>query len=162
MMSCIISFHTKPNSQATKGSLDHECDPLDEDENSDCREFGHFLDELYTLRNVISHKDTNKKASLAQTIKAIKLQKPEAATASSSTALTEALENAKAATAKHGVTSKEGRLAWETYEEVASSGLKNAIGVSMKDECHVDSGSEACQAIEEMDRVMTALLAVSE
>lgn len=125
-------------------------------------DYGRFLDELYVIRELMGEKKEGmKKASLAQTLKAIKLQKPEGAAAKHSKELTDALEAAKIATSDYGVTSSQAQLAWETYEEIASSGFDNAVGVNLEDECHIESGQESCRAIEELDRVMAVLLAMS-
>lgn len=128
----------------------------------ECMDYGRFLDELYVIRDLIGDKGKNKKSSLAETLKMIKLSKPESATAPSSEKLTAALEDAKAATEEFGVTSKEARLAWETYEEIAASGNQNAIGVNLLEECSLEAGQEACRAMEELERVMPVLLAISK
>ena len=128
----------------------------------ECQDYGRFLEELYTLRDAIGSPIDEKKKSLVDVLKNIKLSKPEASKTSSSPELTEALESAKKATAEFGITSSQARLAWETYEEIASSGLDNAMGVSLTEECSVEAGQEACKAIEELERVMAVLLAVSD
>jgi hypothetical protein len=140
-------------------SLDVECEVSEV--TPKCEEYGRFLDELFTIRDSLGEKQSNKKASLAETLKMVKLGKPESAPVVSSTELTVALEAAKAATAEHGVTSVEARLAWETYEEIASSGLGNAVGINLAEECSVEAGQDACKAMEELERVMPVLLALS-
>jgi hypothetical protein len=102
------------------------------------------------------------KASLIDTLKNVKISEPSSAGAKSSPELTKALEEAKAATEKHGISSTEARLAWETYEEIASSGTENAYGINLVEECSVESGQEACRAMEELERVMPILLALSK
>lgn len=140
-------------------SLDEEC--IVDEVSPKCEDYGRFLDELFTLRDSLGEKESNKKASLAETLKMVKLGKPESATVTSSDELTAALEAAKAATSEHGITSVEARLAWETYEEIASSGLDNAVGINLSDECSVEAGLDACKAMEELQRVMPILLALS-
>ena len=140
-------------------SLDEEC--VVDEVSPKCEDYGRFLDELFTIRDSIGEKETNKKASLAETLKMIKLGKPESASVVSSNELTAALEAAKAATSEHGITSVEARLAWETYEEIASSGLGNAVGINLMEECSVEAGLDACKAMEELERVMPILLALS-
>lgn len=146
-------------SEATHGNLDQECSV--EDTSDACLEYGRFLTELYTLRDSIDDKGPNKKASLADALKMIKLEQPESAKAPTSPELTAALEAAKKATEQHGASSTEARLAWETYEEIASSGIDNAIGINLAEECSIESGSDACRAMEELERVMPVLLAIS-
>jgi hypothetical protein len=141
--------------------LDVECEVSDEVSIA-CLDYGRFLDELYVIRDLIGDKGENKKSSLAETLKMIKLEKPKSATAPKSDKLTAALEEAKAATEEYGIASSQARLAWETYEEIASSGNDNAIGVNLIEECSVESGQEACKAMEELDRIMPVLLALSK
>ena len=52
---------------------------------------------------------------------------------------------------EYGRASKEARLAWEEVEEIASSGLENAMGEDMTVECLVEA-AEHCLALEELDR----------
>jgi len=54
------------------------------------------------------------------------------------TATTEAIENAVAASAEHGPTSPEARLAWETVEEMAASDNSVATQGNISDECLTD------------------------
>jgi hypothetical protein len=56
---------------------------------------------------------------------------------------------------------KHEQLAWETYEEIASSGTKNAVGINLMEECGIESGTEACKAMEELERVLPVLMALS-
>lgn len=139
-------------------------DECDVDEPTvECQDYGQFLDELKNLQAMMSETaEDKKKKSLVDVLKNVKLSKPEASKAQSSPQLTAALEEAKAMTAKHGITSKEARLAWESYEEIASSGLDNAMGVSLLEECSVEAGQDACKAIEELERVMSVLMAISK
>lgn len=69
--------------------------------------------------------------------------------------LRKAIELANAATEKHGITSSEAKLAWEDVEEIASavSQKANADLPNLVDECLVEE-LEACQAIEELQRVL--------
>jgi hypothetical protein len=142
------------------GSLNDECEV--DATTDDCKDYGRFLDELNVLRDAIGKPQDNKRKSLIDVIKSIKLTPPESAKATSSPQLAEALENAKAITAKNGIASPEARLAWESYEEIASLGNAPAMTVSLAEECSVEAGLEACKGMEELDRVMAVLLAVSE
>lgn len=130
---------------------------------AECQDYGRFLDELYNIQKMMSAQAQDKdKLKLVDVLKNVKLNQPEASKASSSPELTKALEEAKKATAEHGITSSQARLAWESYEEIASSGLDNAMGVSLLEECDVEAGQEACKAIEELDRVMNVLTALQK
>jgi hypothetical protein len=140
-------------------SLDQEC--VVDEVTPKCEEYGRFLDELFTIRDLIGESEPDKKSTLAETLKMVKLGQPESKPVTSSTELTSALEAAKAATSEFGISSIEARLAWETYEEIAASGLGNAVGINLAEECSVDAGLDACKAMEELQRVMPVLLALS-
>ena len=144
-----------------KGSLDAECDISSDEISPECVDYGRFLDELFVLRDAMGPAPDNKKASLADALKSIKLTAPESAQATSRPELTKALEEAKSATEKYGITSPEAKLAWETYEDIAASGTENAVGVNLMEECSLEAGLEACKAMEELERVMPVLLALS-
>jgi hypothetical protein len=121
------------------------------------------LDELVNIQSMMSAQaDDKKKLGLVDVLKNVKLSKPEAVKATSSPELDAALAEAKKATAESGITSSAARLAWETYEEIASSGLGNAMGVSLLEECDIETAQNACQAIEELDRVMNVLTAIQK
>ena len=104
---------------------------------------------------------SKQRVSLVEALQAIRIQAPQGTKVKSSPELTTALEAAKQATSEFGVTSPEARLAWETYEEIASAGYDNAVNVvSLLEECSVEAGAEACKAIEELERVMPILLSL--
>lgn len=140
--------------------MDTECEVSDEVSIA-CMDYSRFLDELYVIRDLIGDQKTNKKSSLAETLKSIQLSPAPSAKATSSAQLTAALQDAKDATEQHGISSSQARLAWETYEEIAASGNDNAIGINLLEECSVESGQEACKAMEEMERILPILLAIS-
>lgn len=147
-------------SPASRGSYETECDVnFGSAPDKECMDYAIFLDELYNLRDALSDKvaANRQKAGLVDALKAIKLQDQTGVPAKSSAELTAALEAAKAETSQHGIQSAEARLAWEAYEEIASSGLDNAIGVALDDECQYEQGSETCKAIEELNRVLPIL-----
>ena len=131
----------------------------------ECLDYGKFLDELFVLRDVLAADGNNKKKmSLSQVLQNIKLSAPTDGVAgeqSNSPELATALEAAKAATEEHGITSPEAKLAWETYEDIASTGISNAVGINLMEECSIESGQDACKAMEELERVMPVLLAIS-
>lgn len=148
------------NSVATLPSLDQECEI--ETTSSECADYGSFLEQLYTLRDSMQHFE-NKKGSLIDTLKRIQIQPPNPTKALSSPELTMALEEAKQATEVHGVSSVEARLAWETYEDIAGgNGAQAAVGINLMEECSVEVGEEACRAMEELERILPVLLAISE
>jgi CP12 domain len=94
--------------------------------------------------------------SLAEDIQAIKIS---AAQSSSTPApdtpqLRAAMEEAKALSARLGPDSPEARVAWTEVEDIASSGLDNALGARLDDECLVESAMSACVALEELSRVV--------
>jgi hypothetical protein len=153
------------NTQASMGSLDEECEV--DATTDDCRDYGRFLDELKILRDTIGtpyqSSSNGKRKSLIDVIKNIKLTPPPNTKTTSSPELLAALEQAKALTAAQGVTSPAARLAWESYEEIATAGRAgNAMTVSLAEECAVEAGLEACRGMEELERVMAVLLAVSD
>jgi len=65
---------------------------------------------------------------------------------------------ARAISKQYGNASTESKLAWEEVEEIASSGLSNAIGQSLTagEECDLEQAAEACMALEELDRFLTS------
>ena len=156
---------TTTNSQAVAGSLDTECE-VSEEPSAECLDYARFLDQLTILRDSMSSSNSQSKktkSSLIDALKNIKLSKPtNGAPASNSPELTKALLEAKEATEQYGITSSEARLAWETYEEIASTGLENAYGINLAEECGIESGQDACKAMEELERVMPILLAMSQ
>jgi hypothetical protein len=147
-------------------SLDQECEV--EAVSAKCEDYGRFLDELLTLRDSMSAANNNApKQSFAETLKLVQLSPPESSVQplAKSAELTMALDAAKAATTEFGIASPEARLAWETYEEIASSGDGiNAAGyINLAEECSIDSNAamDACKAMEELQRVMPVLMALS-
>eukprot|EP00565_Helicotheca_tamesis_P008586 CAMPEP_0185728804 /NCGR_PEP_ID=MMETSP1171-20130828/4199_1 /TAXON_ID=374046 /ORGANISM="Helicotheca tamensis, Strain CCMP826" /LENGTH=203 /DNA_ID=CAMNT_0028397549 /DNA_START=50 /DNA_END=661 /DNA_ORIENTATION=+ len=97
--------------------------------------------------------NVDKIASLASEIKAVKVAQPAAAKGEDSPALQAALKDAREASEKFGKTSKEAVLAWETVEEIASSGTSAATLGRIDDECLVEA-IEGCEAIQELSKVL--------
>jgi hypothetical protein len=64
-----------------------------------------------------------------------------------------ALEEAKDLSSKFGASSTEAKLAWETVEDIASNSASEATKGDLSDECLIET-IEACEAIEEMQRVL--------
>lgn len=95
--------------------------------------------------------------TMEESVKPVKLPDvPQQKPAAQSAELQEALATAKSLTEKHGIQSSEARVAWETVEEIASASERNdALGGKLSaDECLVDAALEACEAMEELHRVM--------
>jgi len=88
---------------------------------------------------------------IATEMQSIQIEDAPKKAAQDSPELRAALAAAKEASELHGATSSEARLAWETVEEIASSGLDNALGGMIEEECWVDM-TETCLALEEVDR----------
>jgi hypothetical protein len=140
-------------SPATQGSLADECD-IDEDKvSAACLEYGSKIEELNKLlADQVPH--LNNVKTLADDLQKIKLIVTKNQPAPDSPQVRAALEHAKAMSAEHGTTSPEAKVAWDSLEEIASSGLSNAMGAGLDQECLVESAMEACLALEELNRVL--------
>lgn len=87
---------------------------------------------------------------LASELKGVKLATPEGRTAVPAYPknMASALKAAKDATEKHGVSSTEAKLAWETVEEIAASSTDDEATKSpLDEECLVEL-IEGCEALE--------------
>ncbi len=93
---------------------------------------------------------------VAAELKAIKLSPPSKKPPPKIPGLWDAKLKARAITQQFGTTSNEAKLAWEEVEEIASSGLENAIGGTLYQEqsCDLIQAAEACMALEELDRFL--------
>ena len=140
-------------SAAFKGSLDKEC-LVEEEISKDCLDYSDKLEELSSLLKMYQPK-LDRIGSLAKEIQAVKVTSFEAAPAADSPEMKEALAAAKKATEEFGADSPEARVAWTELEEIASTGLGNAMGSRLDEECLVDSAMEACQALEELNRIIS-------
>ena len=144
---CIFFF-----SAATMGSLDDECEI--ENVTQECLEYGEALDELQDLIASTSSPDFAA-MEMASQVSPIKLQPPETGAGLPSFELEKALVEARKITSEKGLTSPEAKIAWETVEQIAASGASNALGGTMAvDECFVDASKEACQALEELHKLI--------
>lgn len=92
--------------------------------------------------------------AMAEEIQAIKITAAATQPVKSTPQISAALQAAKDAVAEFGADSTEAKMAWETLEEISSSGLANSIGKRMDDECLVETAMEACMALDELNRVM--------
>jgi hypothetical protein len=112
-----------------------------------------FQANLNTVQRLTKDLKDNQKhmEDVAKEMQALKLTAPENRPAPKSPELDAAIKKAKQASEEFGNKSKEAQLAWETVEEIASSGLSNAMGKDMTEECLVEA-AEACLALEELDR----------
>jgi hypothetical protein len=140
-------------SVAYQATSDAEC-TVDDDTSRACQEYQAKMLELQKLLKEIPPMEKIK--SLAEDIQAIKIS---AAQSSSTPApdtpqLRAAMEEAKALSARLGPDSPEARVAWTEVEDIASSGLDNALGARLDDECLVESAMSACVALEELSRVV--------
>jgi len=127
---------------------------LEDDISSACEEYGQKLGELATLLEEQKPKIEMLK-NLADEMQQIKLSVPDPAAAADSPELRAALSNAKDVASKSGADSNEAKVAWDEVEELASTGLKNAVGVRLDEECLVETAIDACAALEELNRVMS-------
>ena len=93
---------------------------------------------------------------VAAELKAIKLSPPTKKPPPTIPGLWDAKLKARAMTQQFGTSSPEAKLAWEEVEEIASSGLENAVGGTLwQDEsCDLIQAAEACMALEELDRFL--------
>lgn len=67
--------------------------------------------------------------------------------------MVKALAGAKEASDKFGATSTEAKLAWETVEDIAQDDSSEAMKSDLSEECLIET-IEACEAIEELQRVL--------
>jgi hypothetical protein len=141
-------------------SADTECEV--DAASSICMEYNAKLQALQTLLNEQVLPQMTAMKSLATEIKAIKLQAAEVAPAASSPALREALQNAKDTELEFGKGSPEAMVAWFDLEEIASAGLDNAMGMRLDEECLVDQTIDACTALEELNRAISAAAAAAD
>jgi len=93
---------------------------------------------------------------VAAELKAIKLSPPTKMPPPKIPGLWDAKLKARAMTQQFGTSSPEAKLAWEEVEEIASSGLENAVGGTLwqDDSCDLIQAAEACMALEELDRFL--------
>lgn len=93
---------------------------------------------------------------VAAELKAIKLSPPKKKPPPTIPGLWDAKLKARALTQQFGTQSAEAKLAWEEVEEIASSGLQNAVGGTLfqEESCDLVKAAEACMALEELDRFL--------
>lgn len=126
-----------------------------------CIEYGSKLDELAKLSKA-NAPITNKIRSIATEIKAIKLKAVDMPKGADTPAVRAALKSAKMATEEFGADSSESKLAWEALEEIASaSEMSGALGGTLNEECLTEM-IEACEALDELQRVIEIVDAIEE
>jgi len=152
-----IVFCLSNNSDALGGSLADECDITDEELSAKCMEYDQKME---TLRSIIGNFEMSKfdqMKALTNELSAIKMtveSAPKPDSPELRQAVAKAMAEAKKITEAKGADSPEAKLAWAEVEEVASSGLQNAVGPRLDEECLVDTAQQACEALEELNRAM--------
>eukprot|EP00533_Pseudo-nitzschia_delicatissima_P015551 CAMPEP_0197265704 /NCGR_PEP_ID=MMETSP1432-20130617/2558_1 /TAXON_ID=44447 /ORGANISM="Pseudo-nitzschia delicatissima, Strain UNC1205" /LENGTH=223 /DNA_ID=CAMNT_0042730475 /DNA_START=44 /DNA_END=715 /DNA_ORIENTATION=+ len=142
------------NSAASMGSLDTECEV--ENITDECLEYGLALDELQELIAANGMPDNKAfEKEIATTVNPVKLTPPETGKAPNPPQLQAALVEARKLTSELGLASPEATIAWETVEEIAAAGNSNVLGGSISaDECFVEAAKEACEALEELHKIV--------
>jgi hypothetical protein len=150
----VEEVNASDNSAATMGSLDDECEV--ENITEECLEYGEALGDLQDLIAANAMPDDGLFAKeLASTVKPVKLQAPVSGAAPPSYELEKALAEARKITSELGLSSPGAAVAWETVEEIAAAGSSNAIGGRLTaDECFVEAAKEACDALEELHKIV--------
>jgi len=122
------------------------------DEESIGREYQEKLSALADLleENMAKIKEVS---TLASDIQSFKLVQPEPMPVTDTTAMRAALAEAKEAAEKFGTDSIEARLAWETVEEIASSGKGEESRPSLYDVC-LSETLAACEALGELSKAV--------
>ena len=138
----VEEIHSADNSEATKGTIENS-----EEYNQMINDMEEFLARQRPIFDQIS--------DLATKVKKIKLESPSFEPGDASPELIEALNKAKQLTNEMGFESPDVRVAWDNVEEIASAGTFNAErGAMTEDECLVEATRSACQALEELNRVL--------
>ena len=145
------------NSAATVGTLADECDITDEEMTAKCMEYDAKMEELKSIVGDFQMSKFDQMKALTSELSAIKMtvaSAPKADSPELKAAVKKAMAEAKAISDEKGADSPEAKVAWTEVEEIASSGLQNAVGARLDEECLVDTAMEACQALEELNRAM--------
>lgn len=158
--SFLVTFYIrqhKKHSAATLGTLDQECDISDEEMSAKCEEYATKMEELKSIVGDFSMSKFEQMKALTSELSNIKItveSAPKKDTPEVRAAVQEALDAAKQATEEFGADSPEANVAWAEVEEVASTGLGNAMGARLDEECLVETAMDACAALEELNRAM--------
>mmetsp|Transcript_1691 Transcript_1691/g.4150 ORF Transcript_1691/g.4150 Transcript_1691/m.4150 type:complete len:235 (+) Transcript_1691:145-849(+) len=145
------------NSVATEPPADVECEVGEEGDavSAWCEEYN---EKISALEAVMKKQQPSLDAikAMAEELRSVKLTSPEMKAGPPTVGLEAAIAEAKKATVDFGMQSTEARLAWEAVEEIASASRTDNMtgGMITEDECLVDAAMEACQALEEFNRVL--------
>ena len=140
------------HSAATKGGLDEECDIYEMTQA--CMD---YADQMAELKSFIKTqtKSAAELKSMVDNVKKVKLAVPKAEPGKASPMLKAALAEAKRITEEKGITSPEAAVAWDNVEEISAADNSGALGGAMSaDECLVDAAQEACEALEELEKLI--------
>lgn len=149
----LCAWGENQNSAAYQQSTELQC--LTEEEVSGaCLEYADKLDELKESIKNIAPK-MRELHSMADEMQAIKLRVRSSTPGPDSPQLREAVRRAQSVSREMGASSPDAKVAWAEVEEIASSGLSNAMGPRLDEECLVESAMEACLALEELNRVLS-------
>jgi hypothetical protein len=97
----------------------------------------------------------NTMKKIAEEIRAVKLTIPEPSVGTPNAKLLDALAEAKSISEAKGITSADARVAWDVVEEIAAAGNSESMGdVLTADECLIEAAQAACEALEELNRVL--------
>lgn len=155
-----IPFLSSPssyNSAATKGTLEDECEITDEEISAACADYDSKMAELKSIVGNFEMSKFEQMKALTSELSAIKMtvaSAPKSDSPELKAAVKKAMAEAKKIAAEKGADSPEAMVAWTEVEEIASSGLQNAVGARLDEECLVDTAMEACEALEELNRAM--------
>jgi cysteinyl-tRNA synthetase len=144
------------NSEAMRGGFDQECAVDDID--GACQDYEAKMQELKTLLGSYKSQFAQLQ-TLSQDLSSLKMGVNTAVakqldTPEQTAALKQALADAKTATAEHGVTSSEAKLAWEAVEELAAANMGAAMQPSLDKECLVEQANDACKALDELAKAL--------
>lgn len=126
----------------------------DEDLERMAAEFQQNLETVQRIRQTNDKVQQELLQDVAARMSAIKLSKPEGKAAATSPEVDRALQEAYAVSEQYGFDSPEARVAWTELEEIAASGLDNAMGGELSAEECLVSAAEACIALNEFDQAM--------
>jgi hypothetical protein len=134
--------------------MDEECE-LEGAGSAACMEYSQKIDQLEELVKM-QKPMLDQMTKMAAEIRAVKLAIPEVKKSASSPELKAALASAQAISKEKGVTSPEAKMAWEDVEEIAAASSRSGdMPAPLSEECLIDAAREACEAIDEMNRVLT-------
>lgn len=139
-------------SESYAGGVSQEDCSVEEEASKECIEYGERLDSLNKLLEENTPKLLQAK-SIMEEMRDIKIKPSKSVPGVDSPALKAAMESAKAISEKSGADSAEAKVAWSEVEEIASGNYSNALGGMLNDECLIET-IEACEAIEELQRVL--------